>query len=64
MVKVLQVQNVALNCKARQPITTLCGLRECKIKQEPRNFLPMSKGLELIELNDVETCVASVEHLQ
>ena len=32
------------------------GLRECKIKAEPRKLLANVKGLELMELNDVETC--------
>lgn len=32
------------------------GLRECKIKNEPRLLLEHVKGLEIKELNDVETC--------
>jgi L-lactate dehydrogenase complex protein LldE len=32
------------------------GLRECGIKNEPRTLLTHVKGLELTELNDVETC--------
>jgi L-lactate dehydrogenase complex protein LldE len=32
------------------------GLRECKIKSEPRKLLQHVKGLELVELEDVETC--------
>lgn len=32
------------------------GLRECCIKNEPRELLTNVKGLELTELNDVETC--------
>jgi L-lactate dehydrogenase complex protein LldE len=32
------------------------GLRECKIKNEPRKLLHEVQGLELIELEDVETC--------
>lgn len=32
------------------------GLRECGIKQEPRTLLAGVKGLELVEMNDVETC--------
>ncbi len=32
------------------------GLRECKIKQEPRALLQGVSGLELIELPDAETC--------
>lgn len=32
------------------------ALRECGIKQEPRLLLEAVKGLELVEMNDVETC--------
>jgi len=32
------------------------GLRECGIKNEPRKLLTKVAGLELVELNDVETC--------
>ena len=32
------------------------ALRECKIKEGPRRLLNNVKGLELIEMNDVETC--------
>lgn len=32
------------------------ALRECTIKQEPRRLLAEVKGLELVELQDVETC--------
>lgn len=32
------------------------GLRECRIKQEPRQLLSKVAELELTEMNDVETC--------
>jgi L-lactate dehydrogenase complex protein LldE len=32
------------------------ALRECKIKTEPRKLLSNVKGLELVEMEDVETC--------
>jgi L-lactate dehydrogenase complex protein LldE len=32
------------------------GLRECGIKKEPRQLLSKVKGLQLVEMNDVETC--------
>jgi L-lactate dehydrogenase complex protein LldE len=32
------------------------ALRECNVKQEPRILLNNVKGLQLIEMNDVETC--------
>jgi L-lactate dehydrogenase complex protein LldE len=32
------------------------GLRECKIKNEPRELLSNVEGLEVVEMEDVETC--------
>lgn len=32
------------------------GLRECGIKNEPRKLLMNVSGLDIVELNDVETC--------
>ena len=32
------------------------ALRECKIKEAPRKLLSNVKGLQLVEMNDVETC--------
>jgi L-lactate dehydrogenase complex protein LldE len=32
------------------------GLRECRIKNEPRQLLSNVKGLEMVEMEDVETC--------
>ena len=32
------------------------ALRECNLKQEPRILLKNVKGLQLVEMNDVETC--------
>lgn len=32
------------------------ALRECKVKQEPRLLLQNVKGLELVEMENVETC--------
>lgn len=32
------------------------ALRECKIKEGPRRLLSHVKGIELVEMNDVETC--------
>ena len=32
------------------------ALRECKIKDAPRKLLSNVKGLQLVEMNDVETC--------
>lgn len=57
MVKVLQITDVGAVLKGKATYHDSCaGLRECKIKQEPRKLLSKVKGLELTELNDVETC--------
>lgn len=32
------------------------ALRECNVKKEPRKLLEHVQGLELVEMNDVETC--------
>ena len=32
------------------------GLRECKIKEGPRKLLSNVRGLDLVEMKDVETC--------
>jgi L-lactate dehydrogenase complex protein LldE len=57
MVQVLKVQNVGAVLNGKATYHDSCaGLRECKIKTEPRKLLSNVKGLELTELNDVETC--------
>lgn len=57
MVQVLNVQNVGAVLNGKATYHDSCaGLRECKIKTEPRKLLSNVKGLELAELNDVETC--------
>ena len=45
----------SLNMKATYH-DSCAALRECKIKEGPRNLLKNVKGLELIEMEDVETC--------
>lgn len=57
MVKVLNVENVGAELNAKATYHDSCaGLRECKIKMEPRKLLEAVKGLEITEMNDVETC--------
>jgi Fe-S oxidoreductase len=57
MVNVLKVEDVGASFHAKATYHDSCaGLRECKIKQEPRRLLAHVKGLELVEMNDVETC--------
>jgi L-lactate dehydrogenase complex protein LldE len=57
LVKVLKVDDVGAIFHAKATYHDSCaGLRECGIKQEPRKLLSKVKGLELVEMNDVETC--------
>lgn len=57
LVKVLGVENLGASLEGKATYHDSCaGLRECKIKTEPRLLLSYVKGLELIELHDVETC--------
>jgi L-lactate dehydrogenase complex protein LldE len=57
IVKILKVEDLgaALNGKATYH-DSCAGLRECKIKTEPRKLLASVKGLELTEMHDAETC--------
>jgi L-lactate dehydrogenase complex protein LldE len=57
MINVLKVENVGARFHAKATYHDSCaGLRECKIKQEPRTLLSHVEGLELVEMKDVETC--------
>jgi L-lactate dehydrogenase complex protein LldE len=57
MIHVLQIENVGAVLNGKATYHDSCaGLRECKIKTEPRKLLSHVKGLELTEMNDVETC--------
>ena len=57
MVNVLKVTDVGASLAGKATYHDSCaGLRECKIKREPRILLEKVKGLELVEMNDVETC--------
>jgi L-lactate dehydrogenase complex protein LldE len=57
MIKVLQIENVGAVLKGKATYHDSCaGLRECRIKAEPRKLLSHVKGLEIMEMNDVETC--------
>ncbi len=57
LVNVLKIEDFGATLKGKATYHDSCaGLRECKIKQEPRKLLGNVKGLELIEMNDVETC--------
>jgi len=57
MVHVLQQENTGAILKGKATYHDSCAaLRECKIKTEPRKLLSHVKGLDLTEMNDVETC--------
>ena len=54
---VLKIDNYGASLNGRATYHDSCAaLRECKIKEAPRKLLSRVKGLELIEMNDVETC--------
>jgi L-lactate dehydrogenase complex protein LldE len=57
LVKILKVTNFGARLEAKATYHDSCaGLRECKIKNEPRQLLANVQGLELTEMEDVETC--------
>ncbi|MEP6676640.1 MAG: (Fe-S)-binding protein [Ferruginibacter sp.] len=54
---VLKIENYGAELNAKATYHDSCaGLRECKIKEGPRRLLSQVKGLEMVEMNDVETC--------
>ena len=57
LVKILNVTNLGASFNGKATYHDSCaGLRECNIKAEPRALLSHVNGLELIEMNDNETC--------
>lgn len=57
LVQELKIENVGASLPGKATYHDSCaGLRECKIKTEPRKLLANVKGLQLAEMNDVETC--------
>lgn len=57
LVDVLKVENTGAVLNGKATYHDSCaGLRECKIKEAPRKLLGNVKGLQLTEMNDVETC--------
>ena len=57
LVNILKVENFGASFNTKITYHDSCAaLRECKIKDGPRRLLKNVKGLELIEMNDVETC--------
>jgi L-lactate dehydrogenase complex protein LldE len=57
LVNILKKEDFGATLNARATYHDSCaGLRECGIKKEPRKLLSHVKGLQLVEMNDVETC--------
>lgn len=57
LVNVLEIDDLGATFNGKATYHDSCAaLRECKIKKEPRALLKKVKGLELIEMKDVETC--------
>jgi L-lactate dehydrogenase complex protein LldE len=57
LVNHLKITDVGASLEGKATYHDSCAaLRECKIKNEPRILLANVKGLELKELEDVETC--------
>jgi L-lactate dehydrogenase complex protein LldE len=57
LIDILKVKNVGAHLRGKATYHDACGaLRECGIKQGPRTLLQQVNGLELIEMNDCETC--------
>ena len=57
LIKVLKIENYGARLDVKATYHDSCAaLRECKIKEEPRRLLEKVKGLELLEMNENETC--------
>lgn len=57
LVNVLGIEDFGASLPAKATYHDACAaLRECGVKRSPRTLLKNVKGLELTELNDVETC--------
>ena len=57
LTQILKIENFGAILNAKATYHDSCAaLRECKIKTAPRTLLSHVKGLELVEMNDVETC--------
>lgn len=57
LINILQFDHFGAELEGRAVYHDSCsGLRECKIKEEPRQLLSKVYGLEMVELKDNETC--------
>ena len=54
---ILKVEDTGASLPGKATYHDSCaGLRECKIKEGPRKLLSNVRGLDLVEMKDVETC--------
>jgi L-lactate dehydrogenase complex protein LldE len=57
LVNILQKDDFGASLPGKATYHDSCAaLRECHLKSEPRQLLSKVAGLELVEMNDVETC--------
>lgn len=57
LTNILKIENFGAVLNAKATYHDSCAaLRECKIKEGPRNLLKKVKGLQLIEMAETETC--------
>ncbi len=57
LTKVLKIENYGAQLNVKATYHDSCAaLRECKIKEEPRRLLEKVKGLQLVEMDDTDTC--------
>ena len=57
LIDILKVEDFGATFNEKITYHDSCAaLRECKIKEGPRRLLSNVKGIELVEMNDVETC--------
>lgn len=57
LTNILHIENYGAELNMQATYHDSCAaLRECKIKDGPRRLLSHVKGLQLTEMNDVETC--------
>lgn len=57
LVKVLNITDLGASFTGKATYHDSCaGLRECNIKTEPRALLSKVQGLEMVEMNDTDTC--------
>jgi L-lactate dehydrogenase complex protein LldE len=57
LTEILKIEDLGASLEAKATYHDSCAaLRECKIKEGPRKLLSKVKGLELVEMEETETC--------